>query len=74
MAVRVTRKGQITIPREIRQRLGLEPGDEVEFVQDDHGVRVQKRRDTSPFGEYQGYLTELAGRDPDEVVESMRGR
>ncbi|MCV0394110.1 MAG: AbrB/MazE/SpoVT family DNA-binding domain-containing protein [Rhizobiaceae bacterium] len=30
--MRVTSKGQVTIPKEIRDHLGIEPGSEVEFV------------------------------------------
>ncbi|MBN1424368.1 AbrB/MazE/SpoVT family DNA-binding domain-containing protein [Candidatus Fermentibacteria bacterium] len=29
--MRVTTKGQVTIPQDIRERLGIEPGTEVEF-------------------------------------------
>lgn len=31
--MRVTEKGQVTIPKTIRDRLGIEPGSEVEFVE-----------------------------------------
>lgn len=37
MATRVTSKGQITIPKHIREALGLEPGSRVEFDVDDQG-------------------------------------
>jgi AbrB family looped-hinge helix DNA binding protein len=30
--MRLTEKGQVTIPIDIRHRLGLSPGDEIEFV------------------------------------------
>lgn len=30
--MRVTEKGQVTIPKPVRRRLGIEPGSEVEFV------------------------------------------
>ncbi len=45
----MTSKGQLTVPKEIRDRLGLEPGDKVEFVQgDDHrAVVLRKRRAVS---------------------------
>jgi AbrB family looped-hinge helix DNA binding protein len=33
----VTRKGQVTIPIEIRRRLGIHEGDQVEFVQEENG-------------------------------------
>lgn len=57
----------------MRERLGLRPGDEIEVVEDNAGFRVQKRVGTSPFTKYRGYLRELAGHDPDDLVEEMRG-
>jgi antitoxin PrlF len=71
---KVTSKGQVTIPKDVRERLGLRPGDEIEFVDDREGFRVQKRVAASPFRKYCGHLKHLAGRDPDELIEQMRGR
>ena len=36
----VTRKGQVTIPAEIRRSMGLKLGDKVAFVVDDHRVQL----------------------------------
>jgi AbrB family looped-hinge helix DNA binding protein len=36
--MRITSKGQVTIPQQVRRELGLEPGDEVEIVVDDDGA------------------------------------
>jgi len=33
----LTSKGQITIPLRVREKLGLEPGDRIEFVEVDEG-------------------------------------
>jgi AbrB family looped-hinge helix DNA binding protein len=41
--MRITSKGQVTIPIEIRERLGLLPETEVEFVVDGEGVRIVRR-------------------------------
>jgi AbrB family looped-hinge helix DNA binding protein len=41
--MRVTSKGQVTIPRDVRRRLGVEPGSEVDFVVDDDAVRLVRR-------------------------------
>lgn len=71
---KITTKGQVTIPKSVRERLGLRPGDQIEFVEDAAGFRVQKRVLVSPFKMYRGYLNGLAGRNPDELVEQMRGR
>jgi antitoxin PrlF len=73
MASRVTSKGQVTIPKSVRDALGLRPGDEIEFVKDTLGFRVQKRVDGSPFAKWRGYLKDLEGQDPDELVAEMRG-
>lgn len=40
-AVRVQQKGQVTIPRQIRRKLGLRTGDLVTFVETDLGVVIQ---------------------------------
>lgn len=37
---KVMTKGQITIPKDIRQALGVNTGDRVTFVVDNNGIRV----------------------------------
>ncbi len=69
---KVTSKGQITIPKDVRERLGLRPGDEVAFVEDGEGMRIQKEVTHSPFGRYRGFLKRLRGQDPDELLAAMR--
>ena len=41
--MRVTTKGQVTIPKNIRDRLGIEPGSEVEFVEKENVVVFRHR-------------------------------
>jgi antitoxin PrlF len=38
--MRVTQKGQVTIPLEVRRALGIHPGSDVEFELDAHGARL----------------------------------
>lgn len=38
--MRVTQKGQVTIPLEVRRVLGIHPGTEVEFRVEEEGVRL----------------------------------
>ena len=40
--MRITSKGQVTIPMEIREKLGLLPDTEVEFELDGDSVRIRK--------------------------------
>jgi AbrB family looped-hinge helix DNA binding protein len=42
--LRITAKGQVTIPERLRRQAGLLPGMEVEFVQDAKGVRIERAR------------------------------
>jgi AbrB family looped-hinge helix DNA binding protein len=56
---RVTTKGQVTIPKEIREELGIEPGDEVVFEPIDGGYEIRKEAPTTetgedPFEKYRG--------------------
>lgn len=47
--MRVTSKGQVTIPIEIRERLGLLPETEVDFVVEGSSARIV-RREPQPLG------------------------
>ena len=40
MTQRVGAKGQVVIPKDLRDRLGLQPGTEVDFEQDGAAVRI----------------------------------
>ena len=40
--MRVTEKGQITIPIALRKRYGLHPNVQVEFLAEAEGIRIQK--------------------------------
>ena len=40
---RITRKGQTTIPQALREKYGLEPGDEVIWEEGEDGLVVRKR-------------------------------
>lgn len=71
---KLSSKGQITIPLDVRRRLGLQAGDRVEFIEDQLGFRLQKRVAGSPLEAYRGYLAHLAGHDPDELLDELRGR
>lgn len=58
----ISSKGQITVPREIRQRLGLKEGDRVEFVIDKGCTMIRPARGPeNPFGKYVGALPAFSG-------------
>ncbi|MHB8377015.1 MAG: AbrB/MazE/SpoVT family DNA-binding domain-containing protein [Dehalococcoidia bacterium] len=74
VAARMTSKGQLTVPKRIRDRLGLRPGDSVEFTEEAGVVKFRKRLPESPFGEWRGYAKWLKGQDPDKLLDDWRGR
>lgn len=55
MTSKVGPKGQVVIPKPIRDRLGLRPGDAVVFIPEEGGVRVEPSRE----------IEDLAGRFAD---------
>ncbi len=58
--MRITTKGQVTIPLEVRRKLGLLPHSEVEFVVEGNVVTLKKASGKESRGR--------------KVVERMRGR
>jgi antitoxin PrlF len=64
-------KGQVTIPLEIRNRLGIKEGDRVEFLIEDGKTILRPIREAAdPFAEYVGVLPAFKSRD--EVVQWVR--
>ena len=49
--MRITTKGQVTIPQDIRERLGLLPMCEVEFDVVNDSVRIRKKKGTTSRGQ-----------------------
>jgi antitoxin PrlF len=70
---KLTSKGQVTIPRVVRERLGLETGDEIDFDEERGVYTLRKHIHGAPFQRYRGFLTHLEKCDPDTLIEDMRG-
>jgi AbrB family looped-hinge helix DNA binding protein len=47
---RVTRKGQVTIPKELRDEFGLEEGDELRWIRTEDGIQVRKATQSAGRG------------------------
>jgi AbrB family looped-hinge helix DNA binding protein len=60
--MRITSKGQVTIPIEIRERAGLLPDTEVEFVFDGESVQILKARTRKKSGRGARLIAHLRGR------------
>jgi AbrB family looped-hinge helix DNA binding protein len=51
---KITSKGQVTVPREVRRILGVRAGDKLMFENDETGIRVRPIRSQSAFAKYRG--------------------
>lgn len=70
----VTSKGQITLPKKVRDALGLVPGSQVEFAFEDGRVVLRRQIPPEVFERWEGYLRgKLPGRTVDETMEMLRG-
>jgi antitoxin PrlF len=73
----LTSKGQITIPHEVRRKLGVRPGDKLVFAEDSAGFRVEPVRTESPFAKYRGIgIPGIRGgrKAVVQAVRKLRGR
>ena len=73
ITAKVTSKGQVTIPKEIREKLGVHPGEEVGFEERDNLLVISKVVTKSPFDKWVGKLKRLEGQRSDDLVREARG-
>lgn len=75
--MRITSKGQVTIPQRIREQMGLLPDTEVEFVVEGSAVRIKKVEPQKGETRGQRLLRHLRGRatvsmSTDEIMALTR--
>ncbi|HLC70601.1 MAG TPA: AbrB/MazE/SpoVT family DNA-binding domain-containing protein [Candidatus Nanoarchaeia archaeon] len=65
----LTQKGQATIPKNVREILGIHPGDEIEFEVEEDIVTIHKVEKELPFYKWRGYLGKLRTKD---IMDELR--
>ena len=74
--MKVTVKGQVTIPRHIRDKLGITPNTDINFQEEGKRVYLTKKKVTVPnknkFRRYRGIAT--VKMTTDEIMALTRGR
>ena len=66
----ITSKNQMTVPAEVRDELGLKPGDKLKFVRiDDGGYRIEKAESLSSLT---GILKSDVSLTDEELVDAIR--
>ncbi len=72
--MRISERGQITIPKHLRERFGMNQNVEVEITPTDQGLLIQKRTAAMhPIDRVSGILDDRDF-DIDEYIEEIRGR
>lgn len=75
MSATVTSKGQITIPKRVRDLMGIEPGSRVDFERGPDGsvvlVKVGKKGRASRFSRLRGHAGK--GLSTDAIMAMTRG-
>lgn len=67
----VSEKGQVTIPKSLRDRLGIRAGQVLDFREEDGRLVAAKVRVDDPVAEVFGILR--LDRTTDEIIEELRG-
>ncbi len=71
MTSRVSEKGQVTIPKQLRSRFGIRPGEEVTFREEDGRIVLEKVAVASRFEKFYGILS--LEQSTDEYINETRG-
>ena len=71
--MRISKQGQVTIPKPLRDRFGMNPNVEVEIIPTQDGLLIQKRTAAKhPVDRIHGIVAR--GGCTDEYVDGLRGR
>lgn len=68
----VLERGQVTIPKQVREKLGIEPGTVLEFTAEGGKLIATKELIDDPVRRVYGTLK--SGRTTDEMMDELRGR
>ncbi len=71
LSATVSEKGQVTIPKRLRDSLGIRPGEVLEFTEDRGRLVIRKRMERDPADAVWGILK--LDRPVDELLDEMRG-
>jgi AbrB family looped-hinge helix DNA binding protein len=73
MTAKITGKGQITVPHQVRRVLGVGAGDRLAFEEREGGeMRVTPVRTESPFARYRGIGNHGIGSGKQAIVKRLR--
>lgn len=72
MTATLSEKGQVTIPKPIRDDLGLAPGAILDFIEEDGRIIVRKIVPENPISAWRGKGRLPAGTSVDQYLQTLR--
>ncbi len=69
---RITSKGQVTIPRDVRRALRAREGDVLVFEADERGVHIRVSEPADVLADYEGAWREGEGKTAKEINAWLR--
>jgi antitoxin PrlF len=71
MKAAVSQKGQVTIPKKLRDRLGIRPGELLDFQEEEGKLVARKATARDPLEAVYGIVD--LGRSTDSFIDDLRG-
>jgi AbrB family looped-hinge helix DNA binding protein len=73
--MKVGERGQVTIPKPLRDKYGIAGNADVDFVEEKRGILLVKRSEgRERIAKMRGAIKLRFGKDVDEYIEDIRGR
>jgi len=71
MKAKVAERGQVTIPKALRERLGIVPGTVLDFIEEQGRLIAKKTETVDAVDQVFGRLGR--GRNTDDILQEIRG-
>jgi len=71
MKAKVAERGQVTIPKALRERLGIVPGTVLDFIEEQGRLIAKKTEAADAVDQVFGRLGR--GRNTDDIIQEIRG-
>ena len=74
MGFKITKKGQVTIPSDLREQFNIVPGDELVFSGGDGFLKITKKINPKAFRASVGLLKKKGSKKTRDLLDKSRGK
>ena len=73
--MKITERGQLTLPKKLREKYGIQPSTELEILETSEGLLIVKKLKVSPFAKFRGKANARGlPRSTDKFLSLVRDR